>query len=106
MTAEEYREKVNSCYCCDCWDEDAEGCTMSPIDRNYACPISEKQESVKKVQEIVSEQPTVEAEKRTHAYWKWDSYECRWICSKCGGVENVAMTPFCKWCGCAMDLKK
>ena len=27
------------CYSCDCWDADREGCTMSSVDRNYACPI-------------------------------------------------------------------
>lgn len=27
------------CYTCDCYDRDAEQCTMSGIDRDYACPI-------------------------------------------------------------------
>ena len=27
------------CYTCDCYDRDAEQCTMSSIDRDYACPI-------------------------------------------------------------------
>ena len=38
MTLKEYREKVNPCYGCDCYDEDM-GCTMPSIDRMYACDL-------------------------------------------------------------------
>lgn len=27
------------CYTCDCYDRDAEQCTMPSIDKDYACPI-------------------------------------------------------------------
>ena len=29
----------NDCAFCDCWDPDREGCTMSSIDRGYACSL-------------------------------------------------------------------
>lgn len=43
MTAEEYREKINPCYGCDCWDEDM-GCLMAGVDRTYACPLEDGKE--------------------------------------------------------------
>jgi hypothetical protein len=30
---------INPCLKCDCWDSDAEGCTMASVDRKYACPL-------------------------------------------------------------------
>jgi hypothetical protein len=27
------------CLNCDCWDPDAEGCTMPETDRSFACPL-------------------------------------------------------------------
>lgn len=39
MTNEEYKQKVNPCFLCSCWDEDREGCTMPAVDRIYACPL-------------------------------------------------------------------
>ncbi|GFI47777.1 hypothetical protein IMSAGC019_03103 [Lachnospiraceae bacterium] len=38
MTLKEYREKINPCYGYECYNEDL-GCTMSGIDRTYACPL-------------------------------------------------------------------
>ncbi|MDO4318300.1 MAG: hypothetical protein Q4C48_08870 [Lachnospiraceae bacterium] len=38
MTEEEYREKVNPCYGCGCYDEDM-GCSMPSCDRIYACSV-------------------------------------------------------------------
>lgn len=29
----------HDCYMCDCYDRDAEQCTMPSIDIDYACPI-------------------------------------------------------------------
>jgi|GEM_PF-5257790 hypothetical protein len=40
MTREEYKEKVNPCYGCDCWDSDM-GCTMLDTDRDYACVLED-----------------------------------------------------------------
>ena len=40
MTAKEYREKVNPCFGCDCYDEDL-GCSMPSLDRQYACSLEE-----------------------------------------------------------------
>ena len=31
--------EVNSCLGCDCWDGDAEGCTMPPEDKAFACTL-------------------------------------------------------------------
>ena len=39
MTLKEYREKVNPCYGCGCWDEEAEGFTMPGTDRDFACHL-------------------------------------------------------------------
>ena len=38
MTLEEYRQKINSCYGCGCWDEDM-GCMMPSADQMYACSL-------------------------------------------------------------------
>ena len=38
MTREEYIREVNSCFGCDCYDEDM-GCTMPSVDRAYACSL-------------------------------------------------------------------
>ena len=43
MTAEEYRQKINPCYGCDCWDPDM-GCTMPSIHKPYACGLNDEQE--------------------------------------------------------------
>lgn len=43
MTENEYRKKVNPCWGCDCYDEDM-GCTMSSLDRCYACPLENENE--------------------------------------------------------------
>lgn len=33
---------VNTCLGCDCWDPDAEGCTMPSVDRSYACGLEQE----------------------------------------------------------------
>ncbi len=33
------KNNVNSCYDCDCWDFEREGCTMPSSDYWFACPI-------------------------------------------------------------------
>lgn len=38
MTDEEYREKVNPCWGCGCYDPDM-GCSMPSLDLDYACPL-------------------------------------------------------------------
>lgn len=43
MTIEEYKQKVNPCYGCGCWDEDL-GCMMPSLDRRYACPLETEKE--------------------------------------------------------------
>lgn len=43
MTENEYRKKVNPCWGCGCYDEDM-GCTMSSLDRCYACPLENENE--------------------------------------------------------------
>lgn len=44
---------MNKCYDCGCYDAEREGCTMSSIDKWYACPIEsalpENQEELKKL---------------------------------------------------------
>ena len=37
------KHDVNPCYGCDCYDEDM-GCTMSSLDKGYACPLNDEQE--------------------------------------------------------------
>ena len=46
MTVEEYREKINPCYGCGCYDADM-GCTMPSGDLLYACSLHEKEEKEK-----------------------------------------------------------
>lgn len=49
MTREEYIQKINPCYGCDCYDEDM-GCTMPSIDRKYACPLEKDKEEMEVLQ--------------------------------------------------------
>lgn len=37
------KHDINSCYGCDCHDEDM-GYAMSSLDRDYACPLNDEQE--------------------------------------------------------------
>lgn len=45
MTEKEYREKVNPCYGCGCWDEDM-GCTMPAVDKCYACSLEDEKKEL------------------------------------------------------------
>lgn len=40
MTIKEYKEKVNPCYGCGCWNPDM-GCEMPSLDMSYACPLKQ-----------------------------------------------------------------
>ena len=39
ITAKREGLEANPCLFCDCWDGDAEGCTMPPEDKTFACPL-------------------------------------------------------------------
>ena len=43
MMTEEYREKINPCFGCGCYDPDT-GCTMPSVDKSYACPLAQEEE--------------------------------------------------------------
>ena len=45
MTDKKDRREPNDCLGCDCYDPDM-GCTMSSIDRAYACPLEDDKEMV------------------------------------------------------------
>lgn len=40
-----YREEINPCYGCGCWDPDA-GCMMPSIDKVFACPLNQEEKKM------------------------------------------------------------
>lgn len=50
------KKSKNPCSTCDCWDSDAEGCTMPHSDKWYACPIeSAKPENQRALEDMAAE---------------------------------------------------
>lgn len=50
------KKSKNPCLSCDCWDHDAEGCTMPHSDRWYACPIeSARPKNQRALEEMAAE---------------------------------------------------
>lgn len=50
------KKSKNPCLTCDCWDSDAEGCTMPSVDKWYACPIENaRPENQRALEEMAAE---------------------------------------------------
>lgn len=58
------KKSKDPCLTCDCWDSDAEGCTMPHSDKWYACPIESKKPVNQKMFEEMAEAWVNEAIRR------------------------------------------